>query len=95
MSNQNSVGKDCATMIDGDWKLENCQNQAFKFICAEKHTTIQWNSWQEWSSCSKTCGGGYETRIRTIQQPGTIIPFGQECEGQEDRKCNTQPCPSK
>ena len=51
-------------MIDGDWRVEDCQTQEFKFICAEKHTTVQWNSWQEWSSCSKSCGEGYETRIR-------------------------------
>ena len=44
-----------SAMINGDWRVEDCQNQAFKFICAEKHTTILWNSWQEWSSCSKTC----------------------------------------
>ena len=95
ISSQNTDEKDCATMIKGDWIVEDCQSQVFKFICAEKHRTVQWNVWQEWSSCSKTCGGGYETRIRSVQLPGTIIPFGQECEGQEDRECNTQPCPSK
>ena len=65
ISNQNSEEKDCATMIvEGDWRVEDCQAQEFKFICAEKHKNVQWNIWQEWSSCSKSCGRGYETRIR-------------------------------
>ena len=45
--------------------------------------------------CKQFAKYSYETRIRTVQHPGTIIPFGQECEGQEDREYNTQLCPSK
>jgi len=45
-----------------------------------------------WSACSKTCGGGEQTRTKTVLTPpqGT----GQACPNLTDtRPCNTQPCP--
>ena len=49
------------------------------------------SNWSDWSSCSKTCGGGNKTRTRTVTtQPkngGTVCPSLTENE-----TCNTQPC---
>lgn len=54
----------------------------------------QWNHWGHWSGCSKSCGGGWEKRIRTCQ--GAAVT-GQQCEGngEEIRRCSEQRCPGK
>ena len=43
-----------------------------------------WTSWSQWSTCSKTCGGGTSTRNRVLQ------PDGQQ--GSESKACNTDKC---
>ena len=49
------------------------------------------SDWSPWAKCSKTCGGGEQTRTRTVK----IKPSngGKVCEsGSETRKCNEQVC---
>lgn len=49
-----------------------------------------------YSACSKTCGGGVQSRTRSCANP--LPQFGgKNCSGgyEETRQCNTQPCPSK
>lgn len=48
------------------------------------------------SSCSKTCGGGTQSRLRSCSNPEPQFG-GKNCSGnyKETRECNTQPCPSK
>jgi hypothetical protein len=49
------------------------------------------SDWSPWAKCSKTCGGGEQTRTRTVK----IKPSngGKACEsGSETRKCNEQVC---
>ena len=52
----------------------------------------QWHAWDQWTDCTKTCGGGTRTRSR-----GTVPAQhgGKECEGKstETEACNTNPCP--
>ena len=53
-----------------------------------------WGSWSTWLSCSKTCGGGTETRSR---QKKKAEQNGGNCSGSrsESKSCNTQPCAGK
>ena len=50
------------------------------------------NSWSSWSACSVKCGGGTQTRNRTVK---TMNAYGgQACPSlNESRACNTQACP--
>eukprot|EP00929_Paragymnodinium_shiwhaense_P115847 TRINITY_DN8499_c0_g8_i1.p1 TRINITY_DN8499_c0_g8~~TRINITY_DN8499_c0_g8_i1.p1 ORF type:complete len:5046 (+),score=966.34 TRINITY_DN8499_c0_g8_i1:123-15260(+) len=49
--------------------------------------------WQDWSDCSRTCGGGVETRRRLV----SIEPMhgGKECGNNngQSRVCSQHPCP--
>jgi hypothetical protein len=50
--------------------------------------------WSSWSSCSRTCGGGTQTRnfiVRTSEAYGGICPDKGK---QETQSCNTNPCPT-
>ncbi|KAL4224567.1 hypothetical protein ACF0H5_015268 [Mactra antiquata] len=53
-----------------------------------------WTYWNEWSSCSKSCGGGLQTRSRACSAP---IPTngGLRCPGDEIQKknCSDWKCP--
>ena len=54
----------------------------------------KWSNWGSYSSCSKTCGGGTQSRSRSK----TIIEAnGGSCPGSSTmtKDCNTQNCPSK
>ena len=72
-------------------------------IVEKEYPSLEWASWQSWSSCSKSCGDGIETRKRTIKNPELIyehqeksyVPFGLECDAEEDRHCNKEPCPGE
>ena len=50
----------------------------------------QWTSWGKWSRCSRTCGGGEQSRKRSCRGP-----WGRNCPGREseNRPCNSQQCP--
>lgn len=49
------------------------------------------SEWSEWSDCSAACGGGTQTRTRTVVTPpsggGVACP-----ELEESRSCNEDPC---
>ena len=77
-------------------------NENFKIVERE-YPSLEWAEWETWSSCSKSCGDGIQTRKRTIENPELIyehqetsyVPFGLECDAEEDKKCNLEPCPGK
>lgn len=52
-----------------------------------------WSSWSEFSSCSRTCGGGVTLRTRQCNNPRPAFG-GNNCEGPdvEAELCNQQPC---
>ena len=60
------------------------------FLC---QVDCKWGSYGEWSSCSKTCGGGEEYRTRQVATPASN--GGKDCEGDttETMTCNDVACP--
>ncbi|CAH2274159.1 ADAMTS 5 [Pelobates cultripes] len=52
-----------------------------------------WSSWQSWSPCSRTCGGGAAVRTR---QCLIRDPLGPPCHGDQRQYqvCNVKDCPS-
>uniref|UniRef100_A0A8C5K7J5 Complement component C6 n=1 Tax=Jaculus jaculus TaxID=51337 RepID=A0A8C5K7J5_JACJA len=51
--------------------------------------------WTQWSSCSKTCNSGTQSRQRWVQVDGyyRVNSCDQLCTKQETRECNSQICP--
>ena len=72
-------GAACPALTDS----AKCNTQACPVNCV--------GSWGDWSTCSKTCGGGSQTRSLTITTPNSN---GGRCCGNptEVRPCNTQTC---
>ena len=52
-----------------------------------------WGSWSEWSTCSKSCGGGTQLHFRRV---ATYETKGGQCSGEseEEQECNTDICPA-
>jgi len=50
-----------------------------------------WASWSDWSVCTRSCGGGTFTRVRSCSAESG----GEPCQGSsvENKDCNTQKCP--
>ena len=53
-----------------------------------------WNSWQSWSSCTKSCGGGTKQKTRT---KNNAVCGGADCTGNDvvQTNCNTHCCTGK
>ncbi|XP_062620365.1 uncharacterized protein LOC134281944 [Saccostrea cucullata] len=54
-----------------------------------------WSSWGSWTSCSKSCGTGKQTRSRSCTNPKPS-GGGKSCSGLslDGRYCNTKTCPA-
>ncbi|XP_071373120.1 hemicentin-1, partial [Centroberyx affinis] len=53
-----------------------------------------WSEWSAWEECSRTCGQGNRTRVRTCSNP-PAQHGGRPCEGKavEVIMCSVRPCP--
>ena len=47
-----------------------------------------WGPWSMWSGCSRSCGEGRRTRLRTCRHGNTCVGLNQQFE-----PCNSQRCP--
>ena len=55
-----------------------------------------WNAWGNWGGCGISCGGGMQTRSRTVLMDGAN--GGITCntdDSSESRACGTDDCPGK
>ena len=82
------TGTPCPTILEKDCKIKDCPtdtNQQPPKNCVP-------GEWSEWSNCTKSCGGGTQTRTRVISEPAVN---GGVCDIQttESRSCNTEACP--
>ncbi|KFV88521.1 Brain-specific angiogenesis inhibitor 1, partial [Struthio camelus australis] len=69
--------------------LENCMSSPKDSSGAE--SLGGWKPWSAWGDCTKDCGGGLQTRMRTCKP---LPKEGLACEGvlEEGRLCNRKAC---
>jgi len=74
-------GAPCGPLV----QTQSCNTQPCPVDCVL-------SDWSPWSACTVTCGGGVQTRTRTVLVPPAFggAPCGPLVETQP---CNTQPCP--
>ena len=56
-----------------------------------------WSEWSaKWSECSRSCGGGVQSRFRLCNSPSPS-DGGKDCPGEhfETLDCNPEPCKSE
>ena len=53
----------------------------------------KWATWEEWTSCSRTCDKGIQVRKRSFSTPAKN--GGMECKGSDTarRACHKPSCP--
>ncbi|XP_028999405.1 A disintegrin and metalloproteinase with thrombospondin motifs 7 isoform X2 [Betta splendens] len=96
-----TVGATCHSKLDGAVDGTGCGENKWCFggecVALGFHPPRVdggWASWSEWSTCSRTCGGGIESARRECDSP--VPRFrGKYCLGerQRHRTCRTAPCP--
>jgi len=61
-------------------------------ICGKESHDCQYTTWEAWSTCSRTCGGGMTTRKRSIAVHAQGV--GKPCGGEMEtvKSCSTVPC---
>lgn len=65
-------------------EMQSCNEQPCPVDCVV-------SDWSEWGTCSATCGGGTQTRTRTVVTPAAF--GGAPCPAMSEyQSCNTQPC---
>ena len=68
-----------------------------RYVCFNMSISVacSWNSWQSWSSCTESCGGGTKQRTRT---KNNAVCGGAACTANvdvEQTDCNTHCCAGK
>ena len=83
------------TLQKCDYKITFSNFSSYYFSGVVPAVDCEWDEWQDIGTCSKTCGGGLVTRIRTIKTQAQN--GGKTCEGLqlETIPCNTDACSGK
>ncbi|XP_078498867.1 hemicentin-1 [Lissotriton helveticus] len=65
-------------------------------VCNQRHCPVdgKWATWNSWSACGVSCGGGARQRRRECSDPAPQYG-GHKCEGNDVQMdfCNSDPCP--
>ncbi|XP_053374048.1 thrombospondin-2-like [Mercenaria mercenaria] len=85
----------CTTL--GKFNTDACKEPSVIKACPKSCVTcghVGWNSWQPWSSCSKTCNTGTMTRSRVCNRRFSFVG-NQTCVGSsvETIDCSVKHCP--
>ena len=77
------------TCLGGIYGFQHCPGDKVESRPCDHGPCSQWSNWQEWSSCSVSCGDGIKRRERICQG-------GTDCVGEsvEDIFCSGPPCAS-
>jgi hypothetical protein len=67
---------------------QSCNNQPCPVPC-------QVSDWSDWSSCSKTCGGGVSKAYRNITRAAQYGGYACPSDTEKEVACNTNPCPTQ
>ena len=76
-------GAACPALVES----EACNTQPCAVDCVV-------SDWSTWSTCSATCGGGTQTRTRTVLTPPSNGGLACPADFTETQACNTQACPT-
>ena len=87
---------------------KQCSDYKTRFCCRKKESA-SWGAWEDWSQCSKSCGGGTQFTTRRCKEPPSNSN-GKTCFGnwkdvvdgkdrmmiykKLTRPCNQKDCPS-
>ncbi|XP_060578403.1 sushi, nidogen and EGF-like domain-containing protein 1 [Ruditapes philippinarum] len=75
------------------WYNCTCPQYYSGLLCQISPVNGNWSDWTAWSSCSRSCGSGNQTRFRQCDSPSPG-PGGRPCEGDEfdGKPCNLSKC---
>lgn len=83
-------GFDCNGVLE---QAQQCAGKGANCVVLTKDQDCKWSQWEDWTVCTKECGGGSTERNRAV-----LVPPGEEgakCAAndmQEAKSCNTQDC---
>ena len=88
-------GTQCSSQLSKSCHLRSCPGQSIFFIKRKRVKHISLHSvncvMSTWSSCSKTCGWGTQTRKVQIQAKYG----GTQCSSQLSKSCHLRSCPGQ
>ncbi|XP_066931098.1 uncharacterized protein [Clytia hemisphaerica] len=88
-----SGGNDCvgSTREERECNMEKCPPPPLTPIPPK---TCRWGNWTKYSSCSQSCGEGFQKRTRKCDD-GPQVPGGEQCvaESEQIESCFVRDCP--